>query len=122
MITEANCFPQRATPLQKTVCYRISSTVYKAQTSRGGTEPLCDKMARLIRSDTITASSDKISQERYHAGGNLCPKRTRSMARATVLPSKTRFAEDKLAINLFQDLCREVPCRERRAPIRRSKI
>lgn len=80
MITEVNSFPQRGTPLQKTVCYRISGTVCKAQTSRGGTEPLCDKMARLIRSDTITASADKVSQERYHAVGNLCPKRTRPTA------------------------------------------
>ena len=47
---ESDYLPKRGNPLQETVCYRLGGTVYEVHTSCGGTEPLYDKMVRLIRS------------------------------------------------------------------------
>ena len=56
---ESDYLPRRGNPLQETVCYRLGGTVYEIHTSCGGTEPLYDKMVRLIRSEAIAASADK---------------------------------------------------------------
>ena len=45
---ESDYLPKRGNPLQETVCYRLGETVYEVHTSCGGTEPLYDKMVRLI--------------------------------------------------------------------------
>lgn len=45
---ESDYLPKRGNPLQETVCYRLGGTVYEVHTSCGGTEPLYDKMVRLI--------------------------------------------------------------------------
>ncbi len=56
---ESDYLPKRGNPLQETVCYRLGGTVYEVHTSCGGTEPLYDKMVRLIRSEAIASSADK---------------------------------------------------------------
>ena len=67
---ESNYLPKRGNPLQETVCYRLGGTVYEVHTSCGGTEPLYDKMERLIRSETIT-DADKDHKARYNKDSNL---------------------------------------------------
>ena len=56
---ESDYLPKRGNPLQETVCYKL-----------GGTEPLYDKMVRLIRSETIT-DADKDHKARYNKDSNL---------------------------------------------------
>ena len=63
--------PKRGNPLQETVCYKLGGTVYEVHTFCGGTEPLYDKMVRLIRSETIAASADKDHKARYNKDSNL---------------------------------------------------
>ena len=41
------------------------------QTYCGGTEPLYDKMVRLIRSEAIAASADKEDKPQYNKDSNL---------------------------------------------------
>ena len=67
---ENDYLPKRGNPLQETVCYRLGGTVYEVHTSCGGTEPLYDKMVRLIRSETIT-DADKDHKARYNKDSNL---------------------------------------------------
>ena len=59
---ESDYLPKRGNPLQETVCYKLGGTVYEVHTSCGGTEPLYDKMVRLIRSETITALLTKTTK------------------------------------------------------------
>ena len=67
---ESDYLPKRGNPLQETVCYRLCGTIYEIHTSCGGTEPLYDKMVRLIRSETIT-DADKDHKARYNKDSNL---------------------------------------------------
>ena len=67
---ESDYLPKRGNPLQETVCYKLGGTVYEVHTSYGGTEPLYDKMVRLIRSETIT-DADKDHKARYNKDSNL---------------------------------------------------
>ena len=67
---EREYLPKRGNPLQETVCYRLGGTVYEVHTSCGGTEPLYDKMVRLIRSEAIT-DADKDHKARYNKDSNL---------------------------------------------------
>ena len=67
---ESDYLPKRGNPLQETVCYKLGGTVYEVHTSCGGTEPLYDKMVRLIRSETIT-DADKDHNARYNKDSNL---------------------------------------------------
>ena len=67
---ESDYLPKRGNPLQETVCYKLGGTVYEVHTSCGGTEPLYDKMVRLIRSETIT-DADKDHKARYNKDSNL---------------------------------------------------
>ena len=62
--------PQKGNPLHETVCYKIGGTIFEIETSCGGTEPLYDKMVRLIRSETIT-DADKDHKARYNKDSNL---------------------------------------------------
>ena len=68
---ESDYLPKQGNPLHETVCYRLGGTVYEVHTSCGGTEPLYDKMVRLIRSETLTASADKGGEARYNNDSNL---------------------------------------------------
>ena len=67
---ESDYLPKRGNPLQETVCDKLGGTVYEVHTSCGGTEPLYDKMVRLIRSETIT-DADKDHKARYNKDSNL---------------------------------------------------
>ena len=67
---ESDYLPKRGNPLQETVCYKLGGTVYEVHTSCGGTEPLYDKMVRLIRSEAIT-DADKDHKARYNKDSNL---------------------------------------------------
>ena len=68
---EKDYLPKRGNPLQETVCYRLGGTVYEVQTSCGGTEPLYDKMVRLIRAEAAAASADKKDKPQYNKDSNL---------------------------------------------------
>ena len=69
--TEHNdLLPKKGNPLHETVCYKIGGTVFEIETSCGGSEPLYDKMVRLIRSETIT-DADKDHKARYNKDSNL---------------------------------------------------
>mgnify|MGYP007124250819 CR=1 FL=1 len=69
--TEHNdLLPKKGNPLNETVCYKIGGTVFEIETSCGGTEPLYDKMVRLIRSEAIT-DADKDHKARYNKDSNL---------------------------------------------------
>ena len=50
---KSDYLPKRGNPLQETVCYKLGGTVYEVHTSCGGTEPLYDKMVRLIRAKPL---------------------------------------------------------------------
>ena len=67
---ESDYLPKRGNPLQETVCYKLGGTVYEVHTSCGGTEPLYDKMVRLIRAEAIT-DADKDHKARYNKDSNL---------------------------------------------------
>lgn len=68
---ESDYLPKRGNPLQETVCYRLGGTAYEVHTFCGGTEPLYDKMVRLIRSEAIAASADKRDKPQYTKDSNL---------------------------------------------------
>ena len=68
---ESDYLPKRGNPLQETICYRLGGTVYEVHTSCGGTEPLYDKMVRLIRSEAIASSADKRDKPQYNKDSNL---------------------------------------------------
>ena len=70
-IKESDYLPKRGNPLQETVCYKLGGTVYEVHTSCGGTEPLYDKMVRLIRSEAIVTSADKEDKPQYNKDSNL---------------------------------------------------
>ena len=63
--------PKRGNPLHETVCYKIGGTVFEIETSCGGSELLYDKMARLIKSETVKTPTDKSDKVRYNADTNL---------------------------------------------------
>ena len=69
-VKESDYLPKRGNPLQETACYKLGGTVYEVHTSCGGTEPLYDKMARIIRSETIAASADKGEKPQYNKDSN----------------------------------------------------
>lgn len=68
---ESDYLPKRGNPLQETACYRLGGTVYEVRTSCGGTEPLYDKMVRLIRAEAVAASADKEEKTQYNKDSNL---------------------------------------------------
>lgn len=68
---ENDYLPKRGNPLQETICYKIGGTVFEIETSCGGTEPLYDKMVRLIRSEAIASSADKRDKPQYNKDSNL---------------------------------------------------
>ncbi len=64
-------FDKIGDPLHETVCYKIGGTVYEVETSCGGTEPLYDKMVRLLKSETFEKAADKDEIARYNNGNHL---------------------------------------------------
>lgn len=70
--TEHNdLLPKKGNPLNETVCYKIGGTVFEIETSCGGSEPLYDKMKRLIKSETVKTPTDKAKEVRYNEDNNL---------------------------------------------------
>ena len=63
--------PKKGNPLNETVCYKIGGTVFEIETSCGGSEPLYDKMTRLIKSETVKTPTDKKEEVRYNEDSNL---------------------------------------------------
>ena len=57
--------------MNETVCHKIGGTIYEVETSCGGTEPLYDKMVRLLKSETFADPSDKVEKARYNSGSNV---------------------------------------------------
>lgn len=68
---ESDYLSKRGNPLQENVCYKLGGTVYEVHTSCDGTEPLYDKMVRLIRSEAIASSADEEDKPQYNKDSNL---------------------------------------------------
>ena len=63
--------PKAGNPMNETVCYKIGGTVYEEETSCAGSEPLYDKLVRLLKSETFADPADKAEKARYNNGSNL---------------------------------------------------
>ena len=50
---------KQGNPVDETVIYKIGSTFYEVSTSCGGSEPLFEKMKRLIKSENLKTPADK---------------------------------------------------------------
>lgn len=66
-----NRLPEKGNPLHETITYKIGGTFYEVSTSCGGSEPLYDKMKRLIKSETVKTSADKKADVRYNKDSSL---------------------------------------------------
>ena len=55
----------------ETVIYKIGGTFYEVSTSCGGSEPLFEKMKRLIKSENLKTPADKGKEVRYNEDSNL---------------------------------------------------
>lgn len=62
---------KQGNPADKTVIYKIGGTFYEVSTSCGGSEPLFEKMKRLIKSENLKAPTDKGKEVRYNEDSNL---------------------------------------------------
>ena len=67
---ESEYLPKRGNPLNETVYYKIGGTIFKIETSCGGSELLYDKMERLIKSETVTSPTDKDRKVRHNKDSN----------------------------------------------------
>ena len=63
--------PKAGNPMNETVWYKIGGTYYEVETSCGGSEPLYDKLVRLLKSETFADPADKVEKARYNDGSNL---------------------------------------------------
>ena len=63
--------PKRGNPANETVTYKIGGTYFEVSTSCGGSEPLFEKMKRLIKSESIKTPTDKKENVRYNKDSNL---------------------------------------------------
>ena len=61
----------RGNPANETVTYKIGGTYFEVSTSCGGSEPLFEKMKRLIKSENLKAPTDKEKEVRYNKNSNL---------------------------------------------------
>lgn len=50
---------KRGNPVNETVVYKIGGIYFEVSTSCGGTEPLYDKMKRLIKAESVKTPTDK---------------------------------------------------------------
>ena len=50
---------KQGNPADEIVIYKIGGTFYEVSTSCGGSEPLFEKMKRLIKSENLKAPTDK---------------------------------------------------------------
>ena len=63
--------PKRGNPTNETVTYKIGGTYFEVSTSCGGSEPLFEKMKRLIKSESVKTPTDKKEKVRYNEDSNL---------------------------------------------------
>ena len=63
--------PKRGNPANETVTYKIGGTYFEVSTSCGGSEPLFEKMKRLIKSESVKTPTDKKEKVRYNEDSNL---------------------------------------------------
>ena len=70
-IENSGFMPQKGNPTQETVTYKIGGTFYEVSTSCGGSEPLFEKMKRLIKSENLKVPADKGKEVRYNEDSNL---------------------------------------------------
>ena len=63
--------PKRGNPANETVTYKIGGTYFEVSTACGGSEPLFEKMKRLIKSENLKAPADKGKEVRYNEDSNL---------------------------------------------------
>lgn len=62
---------KQGNPADETVIYKIGGTFYEVSTSCGGSEPLFEKMKRLIKSENLKTPTDKGKKVRYNDNSNL---------------------------------------------------
>ena len=70
-IKDSEFVPQNRKPTEETVCYKIGGTYFEVSTSCGGSEPLFEKMKRLIKSESVKTPTDKKEKVRYNKDSNL---------------------------------------------------
>lgn len=70
-IENSGFMPQKGNPTQETVTYKIGGTYFEVSTSCGGSEPLFEKMKRLMKSETVKTPTDKEKEVRYNKDSNL---------------------------------------------------
>lgn len=61
---------KQVNPADETVIYKIGGTFYEVSTSCGGSEPLFEKMKRLIKSENLKTPADKGKEVRYNEDSN----------------------------------------------------
>ena len=62
---------KQGNPADETVIYKIGGTFYEVSTSCGGSEPLFEKMKRLIKSENLKTPADKGKKVRYNEDSTL---------------------------------------------------
>ena len=62
---------KQGNPADETVIYKIGGTFYEVSTSCGGSEPLFEKMKRLIKSENLKTPANKEKDVRYNKDSNL---------------------------------------------------
>ena len=62
---------KRRNPANETVTYKIGGTYFEVSTSCGGSEPLFEKMKRLIKAESSKTPADKRENVRYNEDSNL---------------------------------------------------
>ena len=62
---------KQGNPTDGTVIYKIGGTYFEVSTSCGGSEPLFEKMKRLIKSESVKTLADKKEKVLYNEDSNL---------------------------------------------------
>ena len=70
-IENGGFMPQKGNPRHETVTYKIGGTYFEVSTSCGGSEPLFEKMKRLIKSESVKTPTDKEKEVHYNKDSNL---------------------------------------------------
>ena len=85
---------KQVNPADETVIYKISGTFYEVSTSCSGSEPLFEKMKRLIKSENLKTPTDKKEKVRYNENSNLFVGRViRQIKRGLFCQIKTGLSE-----------------------------
>ena len=88
---------KQGNPADETVIYKIGGTFYEVSTSCGGSEPLFEKMKRLIKSENLKAPTDKGKEVRYNEAVSythlLCLGRVQELLAPAFRRGKQHFLE-----------------------------